>query len=135
MYRARTAAVCANGSINHHYSTEPPSSCCFVYQRAYKQSSQLHFVKCFNGFYLSLKLYAVDLLKYESIVGLPKKLIPSLSTTHAPVGCPIRQPVGPRQTSLLLCSMHRVNSMIKRLAIYRPMPLLQRVCVIIWTCV
>src|SRR6218665_1125718 len=22
--RARTAAVCANGSINHHYSTEPP---------------------------------------------------------------------------------------------------------------
>ena len=23
MYRARTAAVCANGSINHHYSTEP----------------------------------------------------------------------------------------------------------------
>src|SRR6218665_2499569 len=24
MCRARTAAVCANGSINHHYSTEPP---------------------------------------------------------------------------------------------------------------
>src|SRR6218665_1246952 len=24
VYRARTAAVCANGSINHHYSTEPP---------------------------------------------------------------------------------------------------------------
>ena len=24
MYGTRTAAVCANGSINHHYSTEPP---------------------------------------------------------------------------------------------------------------
>src|SRR6218665_1379159 len=29
--RARTAAVCANGSINHHYSTEPPHGVAFVY--------------------------------------------------------------------------------------------------------
>src|SRR6218665_598799 len=27
VYEARTAAVCANGSINHHYSTEPPQDC------------------------------------------------------------------------------------------------------------
>src|SRR6218665_118536 len=26
--QARTAAVCANGSINHHYSTEPPQDLC-----------------------------------------------------------------------------------------------------------
>src|SRR6218665_3247185 len=37
--QARTASVCANGSINHHYSTEPPHS---VVVRKYSKSGNYY---------------------------------------------------------------------------------------------
>src|SRR6218665_3911992 len=41
VYRARTASVCANGSINHHYSTEPP-------QKAKRKTKPIY--NFFSGF-------------------------------------------------------------------------------------